>query len=200
MITLDLAHPEDPSYKKIVQFAQEQYLKQISAHVHPSADLFAYAKAETDIVGCMGLYCAPSKEKLLIETYVPGIFSRLTDQREIQRESCAEIGTYVRTKVKGVLSRNIAIALTARLLIAAHEKGVMHICFITSPDARFVVQNLGLNLREFGMPDLEGKEEDFLHNWQHFLSRTNTCFGFTITTLDGCRDALRDLRLQKVIS
>jgi hypothetical protein len=195
MIEVGIASRGESKYLEISSFAKEVYLKEFGAQTNPLPDLFAYAVLEDQIVGCLGLYRAQENTPLLFETYTMSAYERLSGDSNPDRSKLAELGTrVVQLPSATANSADVSIALTAILISAAYEFGVRYVGFTTTRLVKRITDALGFNLIILGKPDLSEKDPQFRQNWQRFFRIPQVCAGFSLSSLEGCRAIIAQLK------
>lgn len=195
MIEISIAYPRETVYREICHFAQEVYLREFEVRIDPTPDLFAYARMEAQLVGCLGLYRAEENKTLLFESYVSDAYHKLSGVSNPDRTALAEIGTRV-VQLPSLIMRSgdVSVALTAALISTAYPLGVRYVGFTTTRLVKRVTDALGFDLINLGRPDLSNKDAAFQKDWQKFFRAPQICAGFSVSSLDGCEAALLKLR------
>jgi hypothetical protein len=196
MIKIGIAYPDEPRYAEIRRFAQDEYKRTLDSITTASADVFAFALHGDDLIGCIGLYCGSTRSELFFEMCTPRKpYERLAGTPNPDRTLLGEIGTRVIVlpphDVGGMRSVDVSIALTAAIVMVAHESGIRYIGFVTNRLVHFVTEPLGFVLIQLGKPDFSHKDQAFQDNMRGFLRTKQFCAGFEITSLTKCRNVLR---------
>ena len=190
MISIGITTQDDRRYGLVSTFARRVYASKLNAETPANPDLFVYGSECGDVIGCMGLYKAATRDTLLIETYRSRLFEEISGLSPVERHLCAEIGTWAIPLDRARCGMRLSIALTAELIMHAHRTGIRYLGFTTTPTVRVITKALGLELIHAGDPDLSTKDEVFLRNWREFFADNRSCFGFHIKAIGGCIRAI----------
>ncbi len=200
MVEIGIAYPQESIYTDISNFAKEVYLREFNAQTNPLPDLFAYATLGDRIVGCLGLYCAKENIPLLFETYTANAYERLSGDAHPDRSKLGELGTRVVQLPPTVTrSTDVSVALTAVLISEAYRLGVRYVGFTTTRLVKRITDILGFDLINLGKPDLSGKDQQFQENWKQFFRTPQICAGFSISSLEGCRAMITQLKNRDIL-
>lgn len=192
-MVITIIAPTMSEYAEISRFASEVYGKRLNVPLCAAPDVFACARLDGRIVGCFGLYRAATREKLLIERYVPDAFARISGNESVERRICAEIGTRAVTAISQFSSRKVSLALSASLILYAHQYGISYIGFTSNRTAVALTHALGFSVTTLGSPDVSRLEPEFVAAWRAFFRIKQYCFGFKVTSPAGCIAALESL-------
>ncbi|MBY0294092.1 thermostable hemolysin [Patescibacteria group bacterium] len=202
MLEIGVSYPTDHKYIEICRFAQDVYLDEFEAHINPRPDVFVYATSNEQIVGCFGLYRARDNQPLLFETYIENAYEKLVGGHNIPRLMLGELGTRVvkLPKLSHVRSSDVSLSMTAVIVSIAYQLNIRHVGFTTTRLVKRITDALGFKLVILGAPELSNKDAAFRKNWHKFFQVPQVCAGFSISSLDGCRTALRNLESKKIFA
>jgi len=186
--------PREVIFGEISQFARRTYLERFDTHICAEPEVFAYACQEERVVGCLGMYLAKSRHPLLLETYVPAAFERISGDETVDRDLCAEVGTRAVTHVPGFRSADMSLGLSAILFTYAHAQGIRYLAFTSNRTVRAIIRALDLDLILLGTPDVSNTSQEFQKNWERFFSVKQLCFGLSLSSIHGCITALERLK------
>jgi Thermostable hemolysin len=186
--------PREAIFGEISRFARRTYLERFDAHICAEPEVFAYVCEEEHIVACLGMYLAKGRDPLLLETYVPAAFERISGDGTVDRDLCAEVGTRAVTHVPGFRSADISLGLSATLFAYAHAQGIRYLAFTSNRTVRAIIRTLDLDLILLGTPDLSNTSQEFQKNWERFFSVKQLCFGVNLRSIQGCITALARLK------
>lgn len=196
MLEIELVRPGEELYHRASNFAKQAYEKRLRSATAATPDLFACARQNDDVIGCLGLYRAGTRRRFFFERCHPeGAIERLVGAMHYRKEEVGELGTRaVRIPSDCTFkSADISAALIGTLALAASRSGVRYLGFVTNRMTKHIIESLGFTFITLGRFDVSAEDDAFRDNLKAFIAVPQWCAGFRLVSLAHCERALARL-------